>query len=159
MRASATRSFVESMTEPIGAPRPLERQTLMVSKCFPYSENETPDATWAFQMRAPSRCIAMPRAWAADESFAISSIGCTVPPPKLWVFSTAITLVDTKYGPAFSWAMARASSALSSPSVEGHVRVVIPLNVAAAPSSARTICERVSTSSSSPGLTNVRIAN
>ena len=96
MRASATRSFVESMTEPIGAPSPLERQTLMVSKCLPYSAHETPDATWAFQMRAPSRCIAIPRAWAADESFAISSIDCTVPPPKLWVFSTAIALVETK---------------------------------------------------------------
>ena len=75
MRASATRALVESMTDPIGAPKPFERQTLMVSKCFPYSLSETPDATWAFQMRAPSRCIAIPRARAALARTAISSIG------------------------------------------------------------------------------------
>ena len=90
-------------------------------------------------MRAPSRWIAIPRARACDESFSISAMGCTVPPPKLWVFSTAIAAVETKYGPAFSWAIASASSATKSPSFDGQVRVVIPLKVAEAPSSARTM--------------------
>ena len=75
MRASATRALVESISEPIGAPKPLERQTLIVSKCFPYSSSDTPDATWAFQMRAPSKCIAIPRARAARARTAISSMG------------------------------------------------------------------------------------
>jgi hypothetical protein len=43
------------MTEPTGAPNPLDKHTEIVSKYLPYSVNETPDATWAFQMRAPSQ--------------------------------------------------------------------------------------------------------
>ena len=75
------------------------------------------------------------------------------------MFSTAIALVDTKYGPESGFAILRASSAFSSPRGESHVLVVMPLKAAPAPSSARTICELVSVSNSSPGATSIRIAN
>ena len=42
-------------TEPTGAPRPLEKHTLTVSKSCPYASRGTPVATWAFHNRAPSR--------------------------------------------------------------------------------------------------------
>ena len=45
IRADEMRSDVDSAIEPIGAPNPLEKQTLMVSAYFPYSLNATPDAT------------------------------------------------------------------------------------------------------------------
>ena len=75
------------------------------------------------------------------------------------VSTTAIAVVETKYGPESGRAISSASAALSSPWVAGHVRVVMPLNTAAAPSSARTMCEFVSAIISSPGLTSIRIAN
>jgi len=55
-RALATRSLVESITEPTGAPNPFDKQTEIVSKYFPYSVNATPDATCVFRkIRAPSQ--------------------------------------------------------------------------------------------------------
>ena len=130
---------MESIIEPTGAPKPLEKQTEIVSKYFPYSANETPDATWAFQMRAPSKCKANPSSSAPVRRAAISEIGCTVPPPKLCVFSTAIAVVETRYGPLLGRAISNASDAFKSPFLAGKVLVVIPLNTAAAPSSARTM--------------------
>ena len=50
----------------------------------------------------------------------------------------AIAAVDTKYGPASGAAMASGSCARSRPEGASQVRDVIPENVAAAPSSART---------------------
>ena len=82
-----------------------------------------------------------------------------MPPPKLWVFSTAMAVVETKYGPDSGRAISSASAAFNKPFTAGQVRVVMPEKTAAAPSSARTICEFVSASSSSPGATNIRIAN
>ena len=75
------------------------------------------------------------------------------------VSTTAIALVETRYGPESGRAMSRASAAFNKPFMAGHVRVVIPEKTAAAPSSARTICELVSAKSSSPGPTNMRIAS
>ena len=46
--------------------------------------------------------------------------------------------VETKYGPASGAAIASGSEACNNPEGASHVRVVIPENVAAAPSSART---------------------
>ena len=75
------------------------------------------------------------------------------------MFSTATAVVETKYGPEFGRAISRASLAFSKPFLAGHVRVVIPEKTAAAPSSARTMCEFVSAINSSPGPTRDRIAN
>ena len=75
------------------------------------------------------------------------------------MFSTAIAVVETKYGPLFGRAISRASAAFNKPFFAGNVRVVIPLNTAAAPSSARTMWLLVSAINSSPGATNIRIAN
>ena len=57
-------------------------------------------------------------------------------------------MVETKYGPESGRAISSASAAFNNPWVAGHVRVVMPLNTAAAPSSARTMCELVSAMSS-----------
>ena len=64
-RASAIRSADDTSTDPTGAPSPFDRQTETVSKFAPYAASGTPLATWAFQSRAPSRCIATPTAWVA----------------------------------------------------------------------------------------------
>ena len=55
--------------------------------------------------------------------------------------------------------MFNTSSAFSRPRSANHVLVVIPLKTAPAPSSALTMCEFVSVNNSSPGATNMRMAN
>ena len=61
--------------DPTGAPKPFDKHTEIVSKYFPYSAKPTPDATCAFQMRAPSKCSARPSSSAPLRSAAISEIG------------------------------------------------------------------------------------
>src|SRR5258707_513253 len=56
-RASAMNSMVLTSAEPIGAPRPLLKQTETLSKCRAHSAAGTPLATTAFHRRAPSRCM------------------------------------------------------------------------------------------------------
>ena len=75
------------------------------------------------------------------------------------MFSIAIAFVETKYGPASGDAIRITSLALKDPRWPSQVRVVMPLNVAPAPSSARTICEVSSVNSSSPGFTKDLIAS
>ena len=60
-RAVAMRSADATSTDPTGAPSPFDRQTDAVSASRPYVASSTPEATAAFQMRAPSRWIATPR--------------------------------------------------------------------------------------------------
>ena len=79
-----------------------------------------------------------------------------MPPPKLWVFSTTTAAVDTKYGPAFGRISDAIASTSTRPRSAAYVRVVMPENAAAAPSSARTTCASVSQSSSCPGSTSSR---
>jgi len=88
---------------------------------------------------------------------ATCSGGCTMPPPKLCVFSTAIAAVDTWYGPASGAARSAIASASSTPRCARQVRKVMPENTAAAPSSARATCASVSQISSCPGCTSSRI--
>ncbi len=80
-----------------------------------------------------------------------------MPPPKLWVFSTAIAAVDTRYGPASGAISSRIRSASSRPSSARQVRNVMPENTAACPSSARATCAMVSQTSSCPGATSSRM--
>ena len=56
--ASAIAASFMTTTDPTGAPRPLLRQTDIVSNSAPYPSSPTPVATWAFQIRAPSQCSA-----------------------------------------------------------------------------------------------------
>ena len=62
-----------------------------------------------------------------------------MPPPKLCVFSTAIAVVETRYGPESGLAIFNGSLADRSPLFASQVRVVIPLKTAPAPNSALTI--------------------
>ena len=77
--------------------------------------------------------------------------GCTVPPPKLCVFSTAIAAVDTRYGPASGAISSRDRVDVEHAAVAGQVRKVMPENAAAAPSSARAMWASESQTISSPG--------
>ena len=101
----------------------------------------------AGRRRGGRRCPAPRRPARSARS---SSIGCTVPPPKLCVFSTAIAAVETRYGPASGTAIASAAAASSRPRVGGQVRVVTCPSTAWPPSSARTTCASESHSSSWP---------
>ena len=85
-----------------------------------------------------------PRSW---------SNGCTVPPPKLWVFSTATQAVDTRYGPASGETIAATSAASSRPFTDGQVRMVTPVRAPCAPISARATCALTSQRTSVPGAT------
>ena len=53
-------SFGPASAEPTGAPSPLLKQTLTVSKCLAHSASAMPVAAAAFQSRAPSRCVRKP---------------------------------------------------------------------------------------------------
>ena len=48
-----------------------------------YDDSGVPLATWAFQRRAPSRCIRTPASLVTARNRWMDSSGCTVPPPKL----------------------------------------------------------------------------
>src|SRR5512134_66949 len=76
-------------TDPTGAPSPLERQNIRDPETFPYDAGETPDATDALKMRDPSRCRATDALPHTDRIRLSAASGNTVPPPALWVFSTA----------------------------------------------------------------------
>ena len=88
------------ITEPIGAPSPLEKQT----------RHRVGDRAVRRQRRA-GRDVGVPDARAVDvyaaaelvgasaRSASRSASGSTVPPAKLWVFSTEIAVVRTKNGP------------------------------------------------------------
>ena len=56
------RSLSAQISEPTGAPSPFDRQNDTVSKCRAYSAAGMPVATTALKRRAPSKCMAMPRA-------------------------------------------------------------------------------------------------
>ena len=58
--ARAIIAALPSSTEPTGAPRPFDRQTLTESNGATMSRSATPEATAALQTRAPSRCRIMP---------------------------------------------------------------------------------------------------
>ena len=59
-RASRIRSRGPASADPTGVPSPLLKHTDTVSNGSAHSRLETPVATIAFQMRAPSRCVASP---------------------------------------------------------------------------------------------------
>ena len=114
-----------------------------------------PVATCAFQSRAPSRCIRTP-AVAGDLAQPPDwSSGCTVPPPKLCVFSTTTAPVDTRCGPA--------SGRISAGDRRGRVargprerRVVMPETAAAARARPVRRGRESSQSSSWPGRASSR---
>ena len=87
------RSRVEASSEPTGAHSPFERHVITVSTPSVSVAGATPSATAAFQMRAPSRWTRKPHSLAAATTARSSATSCTVPPPRLWLFSS--TTSDT----------------------------------------------------------------
>ena len=81
------RARVEATTEPTGAHRPFDRHAMTVSAPSTSRAGGTPSATAAFHTRAPSTCTAKPASRAAATTACTSSTRCTVPPPRLCVFS------------------------------------------------------------------------
>jgi hypothetical protein len=75
--------------EPMGAPRPLEKQNIMASTSAAYSLTSTPEAALALKIRAPSMYSGSPASATALRISRRVSIERTVPPPTWWVFSTA----------------------------------------------------------------------
>ncbi len=75
-------------------------QTESVSNSAPYSAKGVPDATPAFQMRAPSQCSAIPCRAVSSRRPCSTSSGWTAPPPRLCVCSTLTALVATVPQPA-----------------------------------------------------------
>ena len=66
--ARAMSSLLPTRIEPIGQPRPFEKQIEIVSKHFPISNAEYPAATIALNNRAPSRCRFNPFVVAQSET-------------------------------------------------------------------------------------------
>ncbi len=87
-RASRIISAGPQINDPIGAPRPFDRQNMRVSTSFVHAVTSTPAAAAALNMRAPSRCTGTPASVATVRTFASSSTGITVPPAPPTVFST-----------------------------------------------------------------------
>src|SRR5581483_5500857 len=77
-------------SEPIGAPRPLDTQNIIVSASRVHSVTSQPAATAALKIRAPSRWIGSPASPATLRIARRSSTDITVPPAWPWVFSTAM---------------------------------------------------------------------
>ena len=112
-------------TEPTGAPSPFDRQTDTVSKPAASSRSggagrdvRVPDAGAVQVQRQPVL------ARASSTTAATCAGSWTVPPPKLWVFSSAIAVVETKYGPGVRGDQLREpldvdQAALARPGAEG----------------------------------------
>ena len=74
-RAFLICSFGPASAEPTGAPSPLLKQTLTVSKCCAQSRASMPVATTALNSRAPSRCVRSPLACAQSQIDSTTSYG------------------------------------------------------------------------------------
>ena len=88
LRASRMRSAGPQITDPIGAPRPFDRQNITVSTCCVQAVGSTPAAPAALNTLAPSMWTGTPASVATDRTFASSSTGITAPAAAPTVFST-----------------------------------------------------------------------
>ena len=77
-------------TDPIGQPKPLLRQTEIVSNILPTSRGLSFLCTIAFQILAPSKCMPRLFEFATFCIFFNSPISQQAPPPLFVVFSIAI---------------------------------------------------------------------
>ncbi len=142
------KSFVPATTEPHGAPSPLLRHTLIESKPAASCFSVAPVAAAAFHSRAPSRWVCMPSACAASVTATSSPRSQTMPPPRLWVFSTATTRVGDEYG-STGLNAARTSVAVNVPPLPTTC-VCRPASAASAPDSWRQQCAPAPMMTSSP---------
>ena len=84
---SSTADCSPQTIDPTGAPSPFEKQNWIVSADAAHRSAGKPVAATALKMRAPSMWIASPCSRAVDEVASIVSIGMTLPPERLCVFS------------------------------------------------------------------------
>ena len=131
-----------TITDPTGAPRPLERHTETESAAATQRAGGTPSLAAAFHILAPST-------WSAMECFAHSAPtwstyarGSTLPPFLLCVFSRHTTVVRGK-----CWSSARMAPSIAFTSIVPSASVVsclgcAPMSVASPPCSYCTMCDR-----------------
>src|SRR5690606_15609228 len=86
-------SELPTRAEPTGQPNPLLKQTLMVSKSFPWALGSSPFRTRAFHSRAPSKWYFRSRSRQSCPILGSSSRSQQAPPPLLVVFSIQTRLV------------------------------------------------------------------
>ena len=96
-------------------------------------ESRSPEATAAFQIRAPSRCTATSASRDQLQSFRSSSSGWTRPPPRLCEFSTAIAAVAVRCQSSFGRTWSISACGVEPAPAETTVRVEMPKIAAAAP--------------------------
>src|SRR5437867_10208869 len=89
-RSFSTVGRSDTITDPTGAPSPLDKQNETVSKWRAYSAADTPVATTALKSLAPSRCIGIPRARATVGIRSIVESGEVEAPPAVWVVSRQV---------------------------------------------------------------------
>ena len=136
LRARCTRRITSRephTSEPTGAPSPLERQNVTVSKGSAQTAAGVPVATTAFHRRAPSRCSASPCCFAACATSLSWSSGNTRPPARLCVFSTETIRVGAKW--TSSGVIAARTSAPSKQPPRPSVCTCTPESAEAAPAS------------------------
>src|SRR3954469_12159014 len=102
-------------TEPPGAPRPFDNETIATSNGAASSATEHPETIAAFQRRAPSRYVEIPRGAAGGATAVASAGGTTTPPARLWVFSTSTSVVGGYIGCAFGLTAASNSAGGNDP--------------------------------------------
>ena len=86
-RASAITSAAPQSSEPTGAPRPFDRQNIIVSAAARRSRGDVSSAIAAFQIRAPSTCTRKPPSCASLHRVVISSTAIGAPDAAMYVFS------------------------------------------------------------------------
>ena len=86
-------AFDPATSEPTGAPNPFERQNITESTFFAITATWSPSAVAALKIRAPSKCTLSPSLCASSQISFRRSVGYTVPPAMLLVFSRQTSAV------------------------------------------------------------------
>ena len=87
-KALAMKPFLPTITDPIGHPNPLLRQTETESQCFTNSEAGTLSATAVLKSLAPSQCNGKLNSLQVLANSSIQSRGTARPPQLLLIDST-----------------------------------------------------------------------
>ena len=157
-RASAIASAVPTTSDPIGAPRPLLRQTARTSATSPYAVSGVPVATWAFHSRAPSRCTPTPRRSAYSRSDA-EVVDADDRSPAEVVGVLHRDRAGRHEERPHVGGEHRARSCRGRAAGPTQVRIVRPVTAACTPSSARAMWAEASQSTSCPTPTSERTAS
>src|SRR2546428_8638955 len=83
-RSFSTVGRSDPITDPTGAPSPLDKQNETVSKWRAYSPADTPVAPTPFKSLAPARCVGNPRGRGPGRVRSNLGRGEMEAPPPLW---------------------------------------------------------------------------